>query len=223
MRLIKELQALKSTPFTHATLKSLLKNYKNPNDKIKRMVKQGEIIRVKQSLYVLGDIYYDVNISKELLANLIYGPSYISLEYALSYYGLIPERVYEITSITIKMKKRYDTAFGRFTYIKSPACLYSKGITIKSNKDHTSYLMASVEKALCDKIIFTQKLGIASVDAMIEYLQYDLRVDMDELKGFDLDIINQCISCGYKVKLLHLLYKTIEKLQERQDVAADVK
>lgn len=214
MKLIKELKALKSIPFTHGTLKSLLKNYNNPNDKIKQMVKHGEIIRVKQSLYVLGGIYNDANVSKELLANLIYGPSYISLDYALSYYGLIPERVYEITSVTTKMLKKYETPFGRFTYIKSPVCLYAKGIVIKTNKDNISFIMATVEKALCDKIIFTQKLGITSVKTMIEYLENDLRIDIDELREFDKDIIKQCISCGYKVKLLNILYKAIKKLQE---------
>ncbi len=47
MKLIYELKALKAIPFTHATLKNLLKGYKNPNDKIKRMINQGEIIRIK--------------------------------------------------------------------------------------------------------------------------------------------------------------------------------
>ena len=59
----------------------------------------------------------------------------------LSFYSLIPERVYEITSITTKMVKEYDTPFGRFTYIKSPTNLYSSGITIKENVDGTSYII----------------------------------------------------------------------------------
>lgn len=213
MKLIKQLKAFKSIPFTHSTIKSLLHQYKNPNDKIQQMVKNQELVRIKQSLYVLGDIYNDEKISKELVANLIFGPSYVSLDYALSYYGLIPERVYEITSVTTKMKKNYDTPFGRFTYIKSPACIYAKGITIVENENGTSFMIASREKALCDKIIFTQKLGITSVNAMREYLESDLRIDSEALKEFNLDIVHQCMDCGYKVKLLDLLYKAIQKLQ----------
>ena len=78
MRLEKKLQKLKTVPFTHATLLSFLKGYKNPNDKIKEMVKRKEIVRIKRSLYILGDTY-DNYFSKELIANSIYGPSYISL------------------------------------------------------------------------------------------------------------------------------------------------
>ena len=216
MKLIKRLKNFKSVPFTHSTILSYLDNYKNPNDKIKQMVKNEEIIRVKQSLYVVGDIYSDKNISKGLLANLIYGPSYVSMEYALSFYGLIPERVYEITSMTTKMLKNYDTPFGRFTYIKSPTCIYSKDIKIVQNEDGTSFMIASAEKALCDKLIFTKKLGITSVNAMSEYLIDDLRIDVEELKGFNLDTIKLCMSCGYKIKLLQYLQKVIKKVQESE-------
>lgn len=214
MKLIIKLKNLKSIPFRHSTLLSYLDNYKNPNDKIKLMIKNKEITRVKQSLYVLGDIYRDKSVSKGLLANLIYGPSYVSMDYALSFYGLIPERVYEISSMTTKMVKDYDTPFGRFTYIKSPTCIYSKGITIEQNKDGTSFMIASLEKALCDKLIFTKKLGITSVSAMSEYLIDDLRIDVDALNGFDLDVVEQCMSCGYKVKLLRHLHKAIMKMLE---------
>lgn len=213
MKLLKRLKQLGAVPFTHSTLLNYLSDYKNPNDKIKQMIKNEELIRIKQSLYVLGDIYNEKSVSKELLANIIYGPSYISMDYALSFYGLIPERVYEITSVTTKMLKSYETPFGRFTYIKSPVNLYAQGITIYQNKDKTTFMIATVEKALCDKIIFTKNLGITSVKAMREYLEHDLRVDLDDLKEFSLSTIEKCIQCGYKVKALQLLYKTIEKVQ----------
>lgn len=213
MKLIKKLKSLKNIPFTHNVIGSYLTNYKNPNDKIKNMVKNDELIRVKQSLYILGDIYRKEDISKELLANSMYGPSYISMDYALSFYGIIPERVYEVTSVTTKMAKNYNTPLGRFTYIKSPVNLYSKDIAIKTNKDNTSFMIATVEKALCDKIIFTQNLGISSIKNMLEYLEYDLRIDLNDLKKFDLNTIQNCMQDGYKNKLLNILYITIKKIQ----------
>jgi hypothetical protein len=213
MKFIKDLQALKAVPFTHATLKSILSKYKNPNDKIQQMVRAGEIIRIKRSLYVLGEIYNQVSVSKELLANLIYGPSYVSLDYALSYYNLIPERVFEITSVTTKIAKNYHTPLGRFSYIKSPNCIYAKAIKIKTNSDGVSYMLASPEKALCDKILLTQNLKITSIKAMIEYLEYDLRIDFYGLVKFDLELIKQCMGCNYKVKLLDFLYKALQKIR----------
>ena len=211
--MLQRLKQFQATPISHSVLLSYLRDYKNPNDKIKQMVKSGELIRLKQGLYVVGDIYRDTKVSQGLLANQIYGPSYVSLDFALSFYGLIPERVYEVTSVTTKMLKSYNTPFGRFTYVKSPLKLYSIGITIDANSDGTSYMIATAEKALCDKVAFTKNLGITSQKAMKVYLEEDLRIDLDVLISLDLEIIKACSECGYKSKVLAYLYKTIQKLQ----------
>lgn len=212
MKLIKKLENLEAVPFSHSVLTSYLNDYKNPNDKIRQMIKQGELIRIKQSLYVLGDLFRNKSISRELLANLIYGPSYVSMDYALSLYGLIPERVYEVTSVTTKMAKEYTTPFGRFSYVKSPIAIYPIGITLKENRDGTTYMVASPEKALCDKVLFTKKLDITSVKMMKEYLMDDLRIDMNELQKFDTGIIKQCANSRYKNRLMEYLYKSIKKI-----------
>jgi hypothetical protein len=214
MKLIRALKKLKAIPFTHSTLLSLLKDYKNPDDKIKQMIKKEEIIRLKRGLYVVSDVYTDMLPSRELVASLLYGPSYVSMDYALSFYGLIPERVHEVTSITIKQVKAYSTPVGRFTYIKSPSCLYSIGLTTQENPDGTFFMLASKEKALCDKLLFSKKLSISSQKAMRHYLEEDLRIELSDLEDFDLDIIKECMQCDYKVKLLDLLHKVIQKEQE---------
>ncbi len=214
MKLIKELKYLKATSFTHATLLSHLSEYKNPNDEIKQMLKHGELIQVKQSLYIRGDSYHDKTASKEHLANLIYDPSYISLDYALSFYGLIPKKVYEITSVTTEMAKEYNTPLGTFTYIKSPITIYPIGINTVENEDGISYMIASPEKALCDKVLFTKSLGITSIKAMTAYIKDDLKIDLDVLQKLDLKIIQQCVGRGYKCKLMEYLYKGVKKIQE---------
>ena len=104
---MKIIQKLPKYPFDYLYLVETLKHYTYPRNKINKMIKNGEIIRVKKGIYNLspeygGEIHYP------LLANLIYGPSYVSLEYALSYWGLIPERVEIITSITNKRNKLND-------------------------------------------------------------------------------------------------------------------
>jgi len=214
MKLIRALKKLGAVPFTHGTLISLLKVYKNPDDKIKQMIKKGEILRLKRGLYVVSDVYTDKLPSVELIANLLYGPSYISMDYALSYYGLIPERVHEVTSMTTKLVKTYTTPFGRYTYIKSSTCLYGIGLDTKENPDGTFFLLASKEKALCDKLLFTKKVSILSQKSMRQYLEEDLRIELSDLVDFDLTIIQECIQCQYKSKLLELLYRVIQKEQE---------
>ena len=63
----------------------------------------------------MSDDHNDTPISTEILANLIYGPSSISLDYALYYYGLIPEHVRVVTSITPQRNKIFNTPIGQFT------------------------------------------------------------------------------------------------------------
>ncbi len=213
--MLQQLKQFQAIPISHTVLLSCLVDYKNPNDKIKQMVKSGELVRLKQGLYIVGDIYRDIKVSQGLLANQIYGPSYVSLDFALSFYGLIPERVYEVTSVTTKMVKSYNTPFGRFTYIKSPLNLYSIGITLNANSDGTSYMIATAEKALCDKVAFTRNLAITSQKAMRIYLEEDLRINLDALSSLNLKTIEACSVCGYKSKVLNYLYKTIEKIQEQ--------
>ena len=86
-------------------LMSCLTAYKQPRDKLTDLLKKNYLIRIKKGLYIFAKDYRLRPFSLEVLANLIYGPSYISLEYALSYYGMIPERVNRITSICFKRIK----------------------------------------------------------------------------------------------------------------------
>src|SRR6202043_3466912 len=95
--------------FDYEALLQTLQNYKKPRDAITRFLHDGSIIRVKKGLYVFGENYRRGIICKESLANLIYGPSYLSLEYALSYYGLIPERVEQVASMTPLRSKIFQT------------------------------------------------------------------------------------------------------------------
>ena len=111
---------LTTEPFDHVLLMDYLREYKNPNDKIKRMIKSGDILKLKKGLYT------SVNSKTHLfcIANLLFAPSYISLESALSYWGLIPEKVNNITSITNKRKKNSIIKKVIFTIILSIRKVY---------------------------------------------------------------------------------------------------
>lgn len=205
----RKLKQLNAMPFTHAHFLSYLGAYKDPNNKIKQLVDKGEVIRLKRGLYVAGDLYRNDELSLGLLANLLYGPSYVSMDYALSFYGLIPERVYEITSMTTKLHKEYETPFGRYTYIKSSKSLYPIGITFVQNSDTSAFMIATKEKALCDKLVYTKNLQITSLKGLRAYLEEDLRLDMDLLQEFDLEILLACAECSRKVSILEKLHKLI--------------
>lgn len=109
-----------------------------------RYTKQGFIIQIKKGLYVFPDaLPPDVYI-----ANKLHSPSYVSLEFALSYYGVIPETVYEITSVTTKATRKFETLGKVFSYRKIKKSAYT-GYEIQKQQG-LSFNIANAEKAFVD-------------------------------------------------------------------------
>jgi hypothetical protein len=199
--------------FDYQTLLDVLQDYSRPRDKITDLIRKGIIIRVKKGLYVLGDRFRTRPFSKELLANLIFGPSYISLEYALQYYGMIPERVEAVTSVTTGRSRRFMTPLGLFTYRNIPLPAFHYGMNRIEYNDTTSFLMAIPEKALCDKIRNDQNTGLRSLKDMRHYLLEELRIDetaLADLNHKHIENIAQYYGSG-KLKLLHKFIAGIKK------------
>jgi predicted transcriptional regulator of viral defense system len=165
------------------------------------MLKSGDIISLKSGLYVLSELYRKPLVM-EHAANMLYGPSYVSLDYALSYYGLIPEHAYQITSVTSSRKKEYQTALGTFLYRKVKAAYYSIGYTIKE-KDDIRYLIATPEKAICDKLYLAplQK----SADDLAKYLELDLRLDSSQLRSLNKQTLQDLAKAAASKNLNYLL------------------
>lgn len=115
---------------------------------IKRNVKSGLFIKLRNTFYSLKD----ATPPHFFVANKLYQPSYISLETALSHYGVIPERVYTITSVTTKPTREYSTPLGAFSYqrIKREAYRGYRAVPI----DGATILFADPEKALADYLYF---------------------------------------------------------------------
>ena len=152
--------------------------YAAPAKKAHDLMKAGVILGIKRGFYVLAPKYASEPLCKETLANLIYGPSYISLESALAHYGLIPEAVPQVTSVTSKRDKHFETPVGIFTYRFLNKDKYREGIDLVWIDAKHPVLMASPEKALCDYVVLKAiKLDSAAEAGL--FLSQDLRVDAD--------------------------------------------
>ncbi len=202
--------------FDYQTLISVLSGLASPRDKVTDLLKEGAIIRVKKGLYVFGEKYRRYAYSKELLANLIYGPSYLSLDYALSYYGLIPEKVEALTSVTPGRSRRFFTPVGLFTYRQIPLNAFQTGF-VRKNADHEqSFLIAVPEKALADKIVSIRGLRIYSIKDLMGFLEEDLRIDMASLRSFSPEKID-VYAMAYRSLKLKLLARLMRKLKSGQE------
>ena len=201
--------------FDYQTLLDCLKDYAHPRDKISDLLKKGFIIRVKKGLYIFGDEYRRRPYSREILANLIYGPSYISLDYALQHYGLIPERVEAVTSITTGRSRKFSTEVGLFTYRMVPLDAFRIGMDRVEISDGRGFLMATPEKALADKLYDSRGIGIQTQKELSVYLEDNLRVDrtvLRELKPTDLDVIAR----RYRSKKVRLLSDLIRRIRQQR-------
>lgn len=199
-------------PLSRPVMLDILKQYRSPNDKISELIKSGELLPVRRGLYVPGP-EADLSIPEPfLVANHLRGPSYVSLESALSYWGLIPERVFEISSATVKSSKNFVNPLGRFTYHRLPTPYYSFGIKSVEIADQQIAMIASPEKALCDKIVLTAGVFLRSGKQARAFLLEDLRMDEDALKNLDTKRISSWIDDAPKKDSLKILVKTIQSL-----------
>lgn len=191
--------------FDYNFLLGLLKDYRRPIDKISELIKGGGIIRVKKGIYIAKDRAY----SNFVLANLIYGPSYVSKESALSFYGLIPEGVFQTTSITTGRKKHFNTPVGVFIYTHLPIAAYSEGVSVLKIDDKRQCLIASKEKALADRV-YSEKFK--SVEEIEEFLIDGLRIERSELAKFRINEMGQ-IKRAFKKKSVNLLFDFLRGLK----------
>lgn len=197
-------------PVSGKMIESDYQQFGAPAKKIQSLEREGDLIRLKRGLYVVNPEISGKPICMPLCANHIYGPSYVSLRWALRWYGLIPEQVYRMTSTTIKRSRSFETPIGYFDYYQVKPSYFSIGLRIVQ-EEGVSFMMATPEKALCDFILFDSYLPNRSVKRLMQYLEEDLRFDMDELTDFDVKIIESCTEQGGKKSILNNLIKIIQR------------
>lgn len=212
MNFLKAIQNYLHAPISRHLLLELLKDYKRPNDKISELIKKGELIALKRGLYVPGTGLGLPIPEPFMIANHLRGPSYVTLESALSYWDLIPERVVEIISATTKTSKKYITPVGRFSYHHLPIPYYSLGVKNIELSEKQHILIASPEKAVCDKIILTAGINMRSQKQAWSFLTEDLRIDDEAISQLDGQQIQKWIEYAPKKTSLQQLVQLIKSL-----------
>jgi hypothetical protein len=197
-----------------------LQDFSAPRDVITRMLRAAELIRVKKGIYVFGKNYSKRPYSLEVLANMIYGPSYVSCEYALSLYGLIPEAAQEVTSMTIGRNKLFDTPVGRFSYLHLPILKYKIGLERLRISDEIGALIASPEKALADTV-FKRKEVTANIHELRAILHDDYRIDPLSISSLRVGLMDE-IAKAYKHPSIQLLPAIVREAKKRKSFDSKV-
>lgn len=189
---------------TASILKKNFADYINPLDKIKRGVDKGILFRLTRGIYET-----DRKVDPCLLASSILSPSYLSFEWALSFYGLIPEKVFSITSATLNKKKTkvFVNIFARYEYKDVSKDVFSEGLTYLESGEY-SVKIATKEKAICDSL--SKWRVVKNINDLKELLFVDKRIDENEFASCDFKLMSR-LARLYKKTNLDMLIKLIRK------------
>ncbi len=124
------------------------------SQQLARWTKTGKLIQLRRGLYALAGAYRKVEPHPFLVANQLRQPSYVSLQSALAYYGMIPEYVPVVTSATTQRPGLVETPLGNFLYkhLKAP---FFKGFRLLEIEAGQRIFLASPEKSLLDLVYLT--------------------------------------------------------------------
>lgn len=194
---------------TKAEVSILLgKKGKNLDKKILNLLKKKELILLKKGLYV-SKIYLIKKPSfyEEYLANILYPPSYLSLEYVLAKNGLIPENVYVFTSVSLRKTRSFNNEIGNFTYRKIKKELFT-GYQKQDFVENLKINIATPAKALFDFFYFKP---FESYKKNID----DFRINFDVLKKEDFEEFLNYVDLSKSSKM-EKTYKLLKKIYDRR-------
>ncbi|MCD4781133.1 MAG: hypothetical protein K8S27_11395 [Candidatus Omnitrophica bacterium] len=171
----------------------------NNRNQLNRWVKDDLIIRLKRGVYLLNERDRKVSPDVAYIANYLFEPSYVSLEYALSFYGLIPEETKDITSITTRKTMKIQNDLGTFVYqrIKPEAF---RGF-IKMGPFEAGFLMAEPEKALVDFLYL--RSGEIQKDARPQLERSYRLQNLDELSKEKMMMFGRIFHSKKLMKVVH--------------------
>ena len=155
--------------------------------------KRGLLVRLKQGLYALKEMLPN----EEVVANALYKPSYISLEYALARYGVIPEMPYTITSVTTRATASFSVRDKEFSYKKIKREAFT-GYRPERIGEQTIFI-ADPEKALADYLYFVS-LGKKTLNDRLMLRRLEHKKILSYAKLFGREGLNELVKDIIKIK-----------------------
>ena len=188
----------------------LNERYSAPQKKLDKLVSEGYISKILKGFYTFHKTY-----NRFLIANKIYSPSYISFETALSFHGLIPERVETIYSVTQNRTYNYKTYQGYYTYSSQNISLYSIGMSMERVAGY-SVLIANREKALFDAISKHElKAKDYLVHDLLAYVIDSMRIELEDLRSLSLKKMKK-LAYQYRNHAPRKLYEALLQIKKEK-------
>ena len=187
----------------------LNENKKTLLNEISYWQKKGLIIKLKKGLYIFNEENRKIEVSRLFIANELYFPSYISCEYALYFYGFVPEKVEDITSVTTKKTNTFTNSLGTFRYYHIKPSLFF-GFKKLTDENNLPFLIAEPEKAIFDFIYLNLKILKDKEENVFEY-----SYRFQNLEGLDTEKLKNMAKM-VKNKTLHTVIEKFISFVKKQ-------
>jgi hypothetical protein len=177
--------------FNETVVRNLFPDHSEGSRKVlvHRAAAKGEIIRLKPGLFLLGPEYRKTHPHPFVIAALLHSPSHVSLESALSHHGLIPEAVYQVTSVTSMRSRRFDTPIGVFSFMRVPATHPRAGVNAVKINNKSWAFIATPLRAIAD-LIYLQKQIRWEKDGLA-FLTESIRIEWEDLHKIPFEGIHE--------------------------------
>jgi hypothetical protein len=158
---------------------------------VHRAFQAGEILRLKPGLFTLGPPYRKSEPHPFVVAGVLHAPSHISLESALAHHGLIPEAVYQVSSVTVGRSREFSTPLGVFSYRRVPAHLPRAGVEAVAVARNAWAFIASPLRAIADAVFLNKEITWNRNG--IGYLTESLRIEEDDLRTLSFEALDEIL------------------------------
>lgn len=158
---------------------------------VHRAYQAGEILRLKPGLFVLAPPYRKTEPHPFVLAAALHAPSHVSLESALAWHGLIPEAVYQVSSVTVARSREFRTPLGVFSFHRVPTRAPRAGVEAVEVSRNAWAFVATPLRAIAD-LVYLNKSITWKEDGM-GYLTDSLRIEEDDLRTLSFEALNEIL------------------------------
>ena len=158
---------------------------------VNRACKAGEILRLKPGLFVLGPPYRKSEPHPFVVAGVLHAPSHISLESALAHHSLIPEAVYQVSSVTVGRSREFSTPLGVFSFRRVPARAPRAGVEAVAVARNAWAFIASPLRAIADTIYLRKEITWNRNG--LGYLTESLRIEEDDLRALSFEALDEIL------------------------------
>lgn len=170
---------------------------------IHRAVDAKEILRLKRGLYILSHEYRKSSYHPFVIAAMLHAPSHISFETALSYHGLIPEAVYQVSSVTSSRSRDFNTPLGIFTFQRIPLHNPRAGVEIVKLADYSWAYIAKPLRAITDLIYYRKEISWEAHG--LGFLIDSMRIEDEDLFHIDFSYYTEMLEGLYNKRTIHYL------------------